>query len=56
MRDPFGREDEWYRTCSECGKDCAPEPLGTGVGMRIAFRCPVHGVHTIVDPFNDLND
>ena len=44
--------DEAYRTCPECGEDCEPEPFELpGAGIRIAFRCPPHGVHTVVDPF-----
>lgn len=48
-------KDEGYRTCSECGVDCEPEPFdaGEGQGLRIAFACPVHGVHSVVDPFED---
>lgn len=47
--------DESYRTCAECGRDCEPEPFGAGEGqgIRIAFACPEHGVHSIVDPFED---
>lgn len=44
--------DEAYRTCSQCGRDCEPEPVPSHAGMRIAFVCPVDGVHTVVDPFN----
>lgn len=54
MDDPFGLEDEKYRTCAECGGDCEPEPMPTDVGIRIAFYCPTHGVHTVVDPFEGL--
>lgn len=44
--------DQSYRTCSECGRDCMPEPTPIeGHGMRIAFVCPEHGVHSVVDPF-----
>lgn len=50
--DPLGRDDESYRTCSECGRDCEPEPVPTDMGMRIAFTCPDHGVHAVVDPFD----
>ena len=41
-----------------CGADCVPEPFNAGAnevgysdGMRIAFSCPEHGVHSVVDPF-----
>lgn len=45
---------EQYRTCAECGRDCEPVPLDTaGHGIRVSFVCPVHGVHTIIDPFED---
>lgn len=44
-----------YRTCSECGGDCEPEPTGSdGHGVRFLFVCPTHGVQSIVDPFADL--
>ncbi|MBM7821765.1 MULTISPECIES: hypothetical protein [Kocuria] len=56
MFDPLAREDESYRTCLECGADCPPEPFdaGEGQGIRIAFSCPTHGVHSVVDPFEEL--
>lgn len=54
MLDPFGHDDETYRTCSECGADCSPEPLPTDAGMRIAFHCPTHGLHAVINPFEDL--
>ncbi|MFP3397606.1 hypothetical protein SB749_14845 [Brevibacterium sp. SIMBA_078] len=54
MPDPFSPDDESYRTCSECGSDCKPEPVPTEAGMRIAFTCPEHGVYSVVDPFDDL--
>lgn len=40
-------DDESHRTCPECGADCAPEIVDT---MRVAFSCPAHGLHTVVDP------
>jgi len=44
--------DEVYRTCAECGRDCEPVPFPVeGLGMRISFVCPLHGVHSVVDPF-----
>lgn len=47
--------DEGYRTCAECGGDCMPDPSAVdGLGVRIAWVCPNHGVHSIVDPFEDL--
>lgn len=47
-------KDQIYRTCTECGGDCYPDPTPAGgLGMRIAFVCPEHGVQTIVDPFED---
>lgn len=52
--DSLGHEDEAYRTCTECGGDCEPEPVPTDAGMRIAFSCPAHGVHAVIDPFDDL--
>lgn len=56
-------EDDGYRRCSQpvaatgggtapCGRDCEPDPASVeGLGMRIAFVCPEHGVHSLVDPF-----
>ena len=47
-------EDEGYRTCAECGAACPPEPtVVEGVGVRIAFVCAEHGVHTFIAPFDD---
>lgn len=47
----LGLGDESYRTCSECGRDCSPEPAAVdGVGIRVAFNCELHGLQTIVDP------
>lgn len=43
-----------YRTCSQCGLDCEPAPFDSaGTGIRVSFIRPVHGVHTVVDPFAD---
>ncbi|HJC29024.1 MAG TPA: hypothetical protein H9759_06480 [Candidatus Dietzia intestinipullorum] len=52
---PLSSGDESYRTCSECGRDCEPDPsAGSDVlGARIAFVCPDHGLHGIIDPFED---
>jgi len=44
--------EESYRTCADCGRDCEPVPFTTASeGIRISFICPIHGVHTVVDPF-----
>lgn len=60
------REDDGYRTCSKpvelsgggtapCGRDCEPEDTGAdGIGARLAFVCPEHGLHSVVDPFEHL--
>lgn len=46
------RPDDGYKTCSACGGDCEPEPTGAaGLGVRVAFVCPEHGLHSIIDPF-----
>lgn len=47
--------DDRYRICSECGGDCYPDTSAgaDGQGVRIAFVCPKHGLHSIVDPFED---
>jgi hypothetical protein len=42
---------EQHRTCSQCGADCPPEPFETSDELRIAFVCPEHGVHAVIDPF-----
>lgn len=48
-------EDDGYHTCRVCGRDCVPEDIGTdGTGVRIAFVCPEHGLHSVVDPFGHL--
>lgn len=50
-----GTGNEQYRTCQECGRDCVPEHAGSdGMGARIAFVCPEHGLHSVVDPFEHL--
>lgn len=46
-----GDIDEQYRTCPECRRDCEPVPFEADKGMRISFICPLHGVHTVIDPF-----
>ncbi|MDP3949511.1 hypothetical protein [Microbacterium sp.] len=43
--------DQQYRTCPKCGRDCEPIPFATDQGMRLSFICPLHGVHTVIDPF-----
>lgn len=44
--------DESYRTCAECGSDCYPDTSAgaDGLGVRIAFVCPEHGVHSEGSP------
>ena len=50
-------KDDSYRTCTECGGDCVPEPTALdGLGVRIAFVCPTHGIHSVIDPFADQRD
>lgn len=54
IADPFSAGDEEYRTCSECGGNCEPEPSAVdGLGVRIAFVCPEHGAQSMLDPFSD---
>lgn len=49
-----GRAED-YRTCNVCGGDCEPETSAVdGIGVRIIFSCPDHGVHSILDPFDEL--
>lgn len=46
-----------YRTCPQCGLDCEPVPFDSaGVGIRVSFICPAHGIHTVVDPFTDSRE
>lgn len=53
--DDLSSSDESYRTCSVCGGDCEPDPMAEdGLGVRIAFICPQHGVQSMVDPFADM--
>lgn len=48
------QRDEGYRTCATCGGDCEPETVSEdGLGVRVVFSCPEHGVRAIVDPFSD---
>jgi len=43
---------EGYRTCPECGRDCEPVPFVVeGHRTKVSMICPLHGVHTVVDPF-----
>lgn len=47
--------DDEYRTCSVCGGDCEPD-IGSGsdgLGARIAFVCPEHGVQSLVNRSKD---
>lgn len=48
-------EDESYRMCAEFGRDRHPDQnvSADGLGLRIAFVCPEHGVHSVIDPFED---
>ena len=46
-------DNEEYRSCAQCGAGCPPEPFETDGGFRIAFVCAKHGVHSVVDPFED---
>lgn len=45
-------KDEIHRKCPACGGDCELESTSvSGLGVRIAFTCPEHGVHSVIDPF-----
>ena len=40
-----------YRTCAQCGGDCAPElNWADDLGVRVMYVCPQHGVHSVIDP------
>ncbi|MGI6798820.1 hypothetical protein [Gordonia sihwensis] len=56
MFDPLSPGDESYRTCAGCGRDYEPDPSAgsDGVGARITFVCPDRGVHSVIDPFEDM--
>jgi hypothetical protein len=46
--------DDSYRTCEVCGSDCEPEPFTIeGGGVRISFICREHGIHSVIDPFEE---
>ena len=49
-------QSQIYRTCSECGGDCSPDPSAGGddLGARIALVCAEHGVQSIIDRFEEL--
>lgn len=49
--DPLTADDESYRICAECGRDCEPVPMPTDLGTRLSWICPLHGVHSVTDPF-----
>lgn len=47
-----GNLSKGYRTCPECGRGCEPVPFDAEArGIRVSFICPLHGVHTVIDPF-----
>lgn len=52
MDDSVGGEE--YRSCPECGHDCDPEPVEVDGQLRVTFVCPLHGLHTCIDPFEGL--
>ncbi|MBP1325484.1 hypothetical protein JOF28_000716 [Leucobacter exalbidus] len=47
--------EDSYRTCSVCGRDCESDVAfgSNNAGGRIAFICPVHGIQSLVDPFEE---
>jgi len=48
---PDGSDKGWsYRSCSDCGSHCTPEPFRHEQGFRIAIVCPEHGVQSVIDP------
>jgi hypothetical protein len=44
-----------YRTCPHCGVDCEPEPVEADRRLKIAFSCADHGLHTLIDPFEQTS-
>lgn len=53
--DPLVPGDESYRTCSECGGDCEPDPtISEYAGSRITFVNREHGAQSVVDPFQNV--
>ncbi|WP_160141079.1 hypothetical protein [Cryobacterium shii] len=45
--DPDGE----YGTCTQCRRDCLPEPFEADEGLRVTFVCAERGVHSVIDPF-----
>lgn len=49
------QRDQRFWNCVECGRECVPElNWADGHGVRIVYVCPQHGVHSVVDPFEDM--
>lgn len=48
------KRERRYRTCFQCGRECAPElNWADDLGIRIVYVCPQHGVHSVIDPFEN---
>lgn len=45
--------DNRHRACMQCEVDCPPESFKTDDGVRVAFVCAEHGVHSVVHPFEN---
>lgn len=52
----FHGQDESYRTCTGCGRDCELDTSADadGIGVRIAWVCRAHGLNSIIAPFDNL--
>ena len=38
--------------CPQCGRELDVEPITTGTGIRAGYTCHIHGLVSIVDPFD----
>jgi hypothetical protein len=38
--------------CPECGRELDVEALVSELGIRVAYRCPAHGLASLGDPFD----
>jgi hypothetical protein len=41
-------------TCPVCGRELDASPLLVEHAISVAYSCPVHGITSLVNPFEDL--